>query len=157
MNNTTSPSHTPTPLKSIEGHMDFESLYTAGLGYETFLRKIKNEATLVASICSKTKKRFLPARLFNEQNMNRMTEIEPVTEPGTLTSFTSVHQDLDSAPLSTPITVGWITWKGIEGGLIHFIQSNGKKLKAGLKVKPHFRPAESRTGSILDIECFKVL
>jgi uncharacterized protein len=142
-------------LKTCEGDMNVDGLYTAGPGNEIFLKKLRDEGQIVGSYDAKTKQTFLPTRLFNEQTMHRLTETKTITSQATLKTFSTVHVTMDGCPSKEPKTVGFVTYKGIEGGIVHYIETRGKKLKVGLKVKPVFAPKAKRTGSILDILYFE--
>ena len=138
-------------IKSVSGSMIVTNLYTAGIGGELFLRALKDNQEILGSHCSKCKKSFIPARLFCERCLSRLTQHKPAPREGVLQSFTTVHIDLDGKTLSEPELFGFITFKGFEGGMIHRLRSNSN-LKIGTKVKPVF--ASDRKGSINDISYF---
>ncbi len=144
-------------IKSVPGSMLVSNLYTAGLGNEIFLRAIKDREELLGSHCDTCKKTFLPARLFCERCLSRLTQTKVAPKEGTLRSFTKVNFDLDNRPLTEPQFIGFVTFKGFEGGLVHKLDSKDeKKLKVGAKVKVVFAPSAQRKGSILDILYFQI-
>ncbi len=151
-------------VKAVPGSMMVTNLYTAGVAGEAFLRSLKDREEILGSYCATCKKAFLPAKLFCERCLSRLSEAEAETmkrvapSEGQLQTFTKVYVDLDNRPLESPQVIGFVTFKGFEGGLIHRIfASNEKKLKAGAKVKVVFEPSHQRKGSILDIAHFEVL
>ncbi|OGQ13878.1 MAG: hypothetical protein A3B70_00750 [Deltaproteobacteria bacterium RIFCSPHIGHO2_02_FULL_40_11] len=143
-------------IKSVEGSMDFESLYTSGVGYEKFLLGLK-DGKILASVLPTSNQMVLPARLYDERTFTRLEKTAPVTTPGVLQSYTTLFKNLDGQPLDSPITVGLIGFKGVEGHLVHYVHPNGKKLTIGATVKPKFLPQDQRTGSILDIQWFELV
>jgi len=85
-----------------------------------------------------------------------LTQTKAAPQEGTLKSFTKVYIDLDGKSLEKPELIGFVTFKGFEGGLIHRIFSKDeKKLKVGVKVKAVFEAPQKRKGSILDITHFE--
>lgn len=139
-------------IKSVSGSMIVTNLYTAGIGGEFFLRALKEQEEILGSHCEKCKKNFVPARLFCERCLSRLTQHKPTPKEGTLQSFTKAYFDLDGKPLAEPEILGFVTFKGFEGGIIHRLSSKAQ-LKIGSKVKPVF--SSDRKGSILDISHFE--
>lgn len=145
-------------IQSIEGNMPISSQYTAGISGERFLRSLKDHAELLASYCSHCKKSFLPARLFCERCLTRLAETRVAPHDGRLQTFTKAHVDLDMSPLKKPRWIGFISFKGFEGGIIHQLRvTDERKLKIGARVKPIFLPIHERKGSILDILHFELV
>ena len=147
-----------TRIKTVEGNMAITSQYTAGIAGEKFLRALKERGELLGSYCGKCKKTFLPVRLFCERCLTRLDETKSAPLDGILESFTKVGIDLNEKKLHQSRWIGFVSFRGFEGGLIHYLQvSDEKKLKIGRRVTPHFQPRESRTGSILDILYFSLV
>ena len=145
-------------IKTVSGNMGITSQYTAGIAGETFLRALKDREEILGSYCNKCKKAFLPQRLFCERCLSRLTETRMAPHEGILETFTIAHLDLEETRLEPPKTVGFVQFKGFEGGLIHYIlSSNEKKLKVGSRVKAVFLPSSQRKGSILDIAHFETI
>ena len=145
-------------VKTVSGNMMVNNLYTAGIAGEKFLRHLKDQEQIVGSACPKCKLSFLPLRLFCERCLSRLTEEKVAPREGQLQTFTKVYVDLDNRPLEKPVLIGFITFKGFEGGIIHYLTiSDEKKLKVGTKVKAVFQPSQQRRGSILDISHFELL
>lgn len=145
-------------IKTVEGSMLITNQYTAGIAGEIFLRGLKDRQDLLASFCPTCKKAYLPARLFCERCLSRLTETRKAPHEGRLHSFTKVSIDLDEKKLKEPKLVGFITFKGFEGGMVHFLSlEDEKNLKIGTQVRPVFIPQSERRGSILDISHFKVI
>ncbi len=145
-------------VKTVSGNMMVTNLYTAGIAGEKFLRHLKDQEQIVGSTCPTCKLSFLPLRLFCERCLSRLTEEKVAPKEGQLQTFTRVYVDLDNRPLEKPELIGFITFKGFEGGLIHrLLVQDEKKLKVGAKAKAVFQPSQQRKGSILDISHFEIM
>ncbi len=148
-------------IKSVEGSMLITSKYTAGIGNERFLRKLEENEEIIGSYCPKCAKAFLPARHFCERCLTRLEENRVAPREGILASHTQVTIDLDGNPLPSPLCpkfVGFVTFKGFEGGVIHYLSAKDpKKIRIGAKARALFKQKAKRTGSILDIECFELI
>ncbi len=143
-------------IKTVKGSIPVWGKYTAGVAGEEFFQNLKQER-LVASRSTTTKKTYLPARLFDETNFERLKTEKVVPQEGTIACFTHAHLDMDGKKLSKPEVVGFIKFKGIEGGLVHKITGATHSLKIGAKVKAQFKKASERTGTILDIKSFQLI
>ena len=146
-----------TRIQAVEGDMMVSSLYTAGLGNEIFLRGIKDQGKLIGTVSKNGKIKYLQARHFCERTLERLTATAVAPDKGELFSFTQVMIDLDGKPLEKPQWVGFFTFKGFQGGVVHYLENNGKKLKIGAKVKPVYLAQKERQGSILDIKYFELV
>lgn len=143
-------------IKMVKGSIPVWGKYTAGVAGQEFFQNLKSER-LVASRSATTKKTYLPARLFDETNFERLKTEKVVPQEGTVATFTHIHLDMDGKRLHKPETIGFIKFKAIEGGLIHKITGPVNSLKIGAKVKAQFKKASERKGTILDIESFQLI
>ena len=130
--------------------------YTQGVAGERFFREIKENGKLLGTRCPKCGRVFLPPRLYCEDCMEYTTEWVPIEGPGHVETYTVLHRDLDDKPLETPRVLAFITWPGIEGGLIHDLgEVEPDEVYVGMPVEPVFKPQEEREGKITDIRYFK--
>ena len=143
-------------IKIVKGSIPVWGKYTAGVAGEEFFQNLKQER-LVASRSTTTKKTYLPARLFDETNFERLKTEKVVPQEGILSTFTEAYIDMDGKKLAKSEIIGFIKFKGIEGGLIHKITGSPNSLKIGAKVRARFKKASERTGTILDIESFVLI
>ena len=141
-------------IKMVKGTIPVWGKFTAGVAGEEFFQGLKEER-LVASRSTTTKKTYLPARMFDEATFERLKTEKVVPQEGVLATFTHAYLDMDGKKLTAPDTVGFIKFKGIEGGLIHKITGPINSIKIGAKVKPQFKKVSERKGTILDIESFR--
>ncbi len=144
-------------VRSWSGDIPIESLYTAGIAGERFLRGIKDEGKLLATRCEACGITYGPARLFCERCFANLDGNWLETGPeGTVQSFTVLHVGLDGSRLETPDVLAAIQLDGSDTVLIHRLDpTSAERVEPGTRVAPVFKPQGQRAGSILDIEHFK--
>ncbi len=140
-----------TPIR-VEGDFPVYFRYTAGIAGEKFLREIKDNGKLVASRCPKCNLNYLPPRIYCERCMSKLDEYVQVENTGTVETFTTCHQDADGNELSEPVTVALVRFPSTYGGIVHKVKG---EVSIGDKVRIVFKEKATRSGSILDIECFE--
>ena len=129
--------------------------YTAGPALERFFTGLR-EAVLVASFCSGCGRRSLPPLSFCGRCWQPITEYVELSGQGILLSFARVPFSVAELPdLVPPVTYGLIALEGADTHLVHLLCSDGDDtLQVGAPVEVVWR--EQRTGSILDIHCFRL-
>jgi hypothetical protein len=76
---------------------------------------------------------------------------------GTLVSFTIAFEGVDGAPLDRPETFGLVRLDGADAVLLHRVLDPGDvPLAVGDRVEVVVRAGGERTGSIRDIEGFRI-
>jgi uncharacterized OB-fold protein len=140
------------------GEIPLRSLYTAGAAGETFFTALRDEGKILASKPKGEDIRFVPARLFCEQTFNHLDETVEVTGPGKLHTFTTCHVDKDGQRYEAPITIGFVTFDGVEGGLFgRILVDDPDSLTLGASVEVVLKDRRERVGNIADIEGFRPL
>ncbi|HLA92297.1 MAG TPA: OB-fold domain-containing protein, partial [Actinomycetota bacterium] len=78
---------------------------------------------------------------------------------GQLVSFTIAFVDADGDPLETPETFGLVRLDGADAVMLHRVLDPPDEgpLEVGERVEVVVKPDAERTGSILDIEGFRVV
>jgi uncharacterized OB-fold protein len=138
------------------GELPVQSLYTAGVAGDRFLKTLKTKGKLTGSACPTCKEVHVPPRLFCERCMAELTEWVDLPLTGTLISWTAVHEGLDGARLAKPQTIGLIRIDGATTTLIHRLDDLGKAGPAiGMRVRAVLKPAGKREGAITDILHFR--
>jgi uncharacterized OB-fold protein len=100
----------------------------------------------------------VPARLFCERCFAELSADTEVGPGGELVSFTIVFQGIESEPLERPETLGAVRLDGADAVLIHRVLEPGEEpLEIGERVEVVVKPETQRTGSILDVEGFRVV
>ena len=132
--------------------------YTAGTIGEQFFLKIKNEGILTAAHCEKCNINFLPVRgfcIFCGEEVNKLVNVEM---PGKIESYTFAKLNSESKEEVEEKIIAYISFPNVKGGLFHKINlPSGKGIKIGLKVKPVFKEAKERKGTLNDIEYFEII
>ncbi len=138
------------------GDMPVESLYTAGIAGERFLRAIKDEGRLLGTHCAHCDITYLPPAIYCERCFAELNDWVEVGPGGEVHSFTVMAVGPDGAPLERPVVVAFVQLDGADGGLIHYLSDvDADEVEIGMRVVPVFKPAGERRGSILDITHFK--
>jgi uncharacterized OB-fold protein len=128
--------------------------YTAGVAGEKFLRGLQ-EGRILAARCGKCGTRYLPPKAYCVSCFQRISNFREVGPAGTVTALAEVHENFDGSRRKKPQRMAYVTFHGVTGGIIHKVSGAG--LKVGSRVAPRFRPKTKRTGSLLDIEEFRLV
>jgi len=137
--------------RQVFGDWGVHYRYTYGVAGERFFRELKDHGHLVASKCPQCGRRFLPPSLYCEDCFVEMSEYAPVSGPGTVHSFTVVHESLEETCLAEPIVAAFVTFEGVTGGLLAPIKGVApQQVAIGMKVQPVVETARP-THSICDL------
>jgi uncharacterized OB-fold protein len=163
----TSPPFAPraTPLSDAEFRsaagavdtlLDLEFEWDAGEAMGRFLDGLRDEKIL-ATVCDVCGRTLVPPRMFCERDfrpIDSWTEVEPV---GVVETFSICHVRWDMVPLDPPEIPAVIRLNGAsQGGFLHMLgEVNPDDVSIGMTVEAIWKPAEERTGSILDITHFR--
>lgn len=142
----------PDDLRTWRGAVPVSSRYTLGPAGERFFRALKDHARLLGTRCGRCGVTYAPGRLFCERCFGELTDWIEVGPAGTIEAITTVSVGPDGSPLAPPGLLALIRLDGADTVIVHYVSGIGTEAAAtGLRVAPVFRPAEQRTGSILDI------
>ena len=144
-----------TDLRSWPGDFPVSHLYTVGVAGERFLRELK-AGRFLGTRCAPCDRVYLPPSLFCPRCFAALDEWKEVGPQGTVRAVTTAHRGVDGAPLDTPERLALIQLDGADGLLTHRI-GESEDVGIGARVKPVFRDAAERAGSILDIHHFRPL
>ena len=141
------------------GTIPLTSFYTAGTGGQIFFRALKTRGKLIATRCSPCEQVYLPARSFCERCFAELTEQVEVKRTGRLVSYTISYVDHDGARLRRPLALGLVQLEGTTTLMLHRLLgvNDPTEVKIGSKIETVIKPKAKRTGSILDIEGFRVV
>jgi uncharacterized OB-fold protein len=141
------------------GAIPLTSLYTAGTGGQIFFRTLKAQGKLIGTRCSPCQQVYLPARSFCERCFAELDEQVEVKRKGRLVSYTICYMDRDGARLDRPEALALVQLEGASTYFLHRLLNVGDpgKIKIGCEVEAVLKPKTRRTGSILDIEGFRVV
>ncbi|MGH7774269.1 MAG: Zn-ribbon domain-containing OB-fold protein, partial [Candidatus Binatia bacterium] len=140
------------------GEIPIQSFYTAGVGGQIFFKALKERGELVGTRCKPCNQVYLPARLFCERCFAELTEEVQVKPQGTVISFTICYSDHDDKPLPKPMALALVQLDGATTFLLHRLLKVKKpsEVRIGSRVDIVLKPKAKRTGSILDIEGFRL-
>lgn len=141
------------------GEIPLQSLYTAGVGGQLFFKALKECGELVGTRCGPCNQVYVPARQFCERCFGELTEEVQVKPEGTLISFTFCYMDHDEKPLEKPLALALVQLDGATTFMLHRLLKvrNPSQVRIGSRVQVVIKPKARRTGSILDIEGFRLI
>jgi len=148
----------PLTVPVWPGAIPLESFYTAGLGGQIFFDALKKRGQFVGTRCRPCKQVYVPARAFCERCFAELKDQVKVKPSGALASFTFSSVDHDGNALPEPLALALVRLEGATTLMLHRLigVTDPAKVRIGARVKAVLKPKGKRTGSILDIEGFKL-
>ncbi len=136
--------------------MDLEFEWDAGEAIGAFLDGLQ-DGRIVATVCSNCGRTLVPPRKFCEQCFRPTDSFVEVAGVGVVETFSICHVRWDMVPLDPPEIPAVIRLDGAsQGGFLHMLgEIRPEDVAIGLAVEAVWKPAEERTGSILDISYFR--
>ena len=140
------------------GEIPLQSFYTAGSGGQIFFQALRQHGKLVGTRCAPCEQVYLPARSFCERCFGALSEQVEVKRTGQLVSYTICYFDRDRAPLNPPLALGLVQLEEATTVMLHYLLDvdDPEKIKFGCRVEAIIKPRSKRTGSILDIQGFRM-
>lgn len=140
------------------GEIPISSVYTSGRGGQVFFTALKEKGELVGTHCGSCHQIYVPARTFCERCFAELTDEVKVGPAGTLRSFTVCEVDHENRRLDKPAAFALVQLDGATTLLLHRLlgveHPSGGLI--GSRVEAVIKPKPKRTGSILDIEGFRL-
>ena len=149
------PAH-PDAVRLWPGSIPISHRYTAGLAGERFFRALAERGVFLASRCARCSVASCPPAAFCERCLDAVDEELEVGPSGTLASFTVVRIGFDGEPLPAPVVVGLIRLTGADTCLVHRVAGDPATLQVGMDVEAVLRAPAARTGSLDDVEHFRL-
>jgi len=148
----------PDAVRRWEGEFPVRHRYTPGVAGEVFFTALRDRGVLLGSRCEECDYVYVPARLFCERCFAELAADTEVGPSGELVSFTIVFEGVDGESLNRPETLGLVRPDGADAVLLHRVLETGDEpLEIGERVEVVLKPEAERTGSILDIEGFRIV
>lgn len=149
-----------TVASSGESEQPFR--WSAGTYGSKFLTEIRDNKQITGIKCPECGKVYVPLRRVCGPCYREMTELVPVSDEGSITTFTVVSFGfVDPATgVQKPVPYGYgvVKLDGADSYLLHFIdETDPAKINVGDRVKAVFEDDDKRTGSLLDIKYFRLL
>lgn len=141
------------------GEIPIKSLYTVGIAGEIFFRALKERGELIGTRCPACEQVYVPARRFCERCFAELTEQVRVGPQGILKSFTFCFVDHDGRLLERPLALALVHLEGATTLFLHRLlgASDPSRVRIGSRARVVLKPKAKRTGSILDIEGFRLV
>lgn len=148
-----------TEMHAWLGEIPIRSLYTAGVGGQIFFKALKERGELVGTRCVPCRQVYVPARQFCERCFAELTEEVKVKREGILKGFTLCYVDHDGKRLERPFALALVQLEGATTFLLHRLLkvSEPSQVRIGSRIEVMIKPKAKRTGSILDIEGFRLV
>jgi hypothetical protein len=148
----------PEEVRRIEGGFPVAHRYTPGVAGEAFFTALRDRGVLLGSRCEACAYTYVPARAFCERCFAELAPEIEVGPGGELVSFTIAFVDVDGDPLEAPRTFGLVRLDGADAVMVHRVLEppDDEPLEVGERVEAVLLAEGERTGSILDIEGFRV-
>lgn len=120
-----------------------------------FLTALKNDGELVGGVCETCDFVQVPPKDHCPSCGADVDTFEPVSDEGTLVSWTRVHDEPPKGPFEPPFTLGVIELDGADAGFVHAVRGDPDELDEGTRVRAVLK--DEREGNIADIEGFEVI
>ncbi len=127
--------------------------YTPGPLGLRWLEGLK-KGIITAAKCERCGNIFIPPKIYCPRCFSEVDHLVELNEKPYLASYTIIYRSFEGERLGKPVIVGLIRFRGVSGGLIHYIEGPGEKLAIGAPLEPVFKG--ERRGSITDIEYFRL-
>ena len=147
----------PEEIRIVEGAIPVRHRYTPGIAGERFFAALRDRGEILATPCRACDVTYVPGRAFCERCFAALEEWIPVGPGGTLESFTTIHVDLDGDRSNEPQAVGLVKLDGATTVFVHRLTFTKGAPRIGARVEAVLAPKKRRTGSINDIEGFRLV
>ncbi len=100
----------------------------------------------------------VPPLGYSEIDASGEGEWVPVGSSGVVTAVAKVHRPIEGLhPASGPFAFVLVKLDGADTAMAHIVKDDIDRLAVGSRVEAVWKPDNERTGTIRDIDCFKVL
>lgn len=141
------------------GEIPIRSLYTAGTAGQRFFQVLKQQGKIIGTVCDGCAQVYVPARRFCERCFAELTSEVTVKPEGVVKSFSYSYVDRNGQRLKQPAISLLVQLEGTTTVMLHRLLDPKElsQLTIGSHVKAVIKPRARRTGSILDIDGFRVM
>jgi uncharacterized OB-fold protein len=146
-------------IEKWRGEIPITSLYTAGTAGQAFFKALKERGEIVGARCEPCAQVYVPARRFCERCFAELTAEVTVKPEGIVKSFSYSYFDRDGKQLKEPAAAVLVQLAGATTVMLHRLLDPRElsNISIGSRVKAVLKPKARRTGSILDIEGFRLV
>ncbi|HEX6230615.1 MAG TPA: Zn-ribbon domain-containing OB-fold protein [Actinomycetota bacterium] len=147
----------PDEVRRWDGEIPVGHRYTPGVAGEAFFAALRDRGVVLGSRCEACSYTYVPARLFCERCFSELAADTEVGPGGEIVSFTIGFAGLEDEPLDQPVTLALVRLDRADAVFLHRVLDPGEEpLEIGERVELAVRPDGERTGSIHDIEGFRL-
>lgn len=108
---------------------------------------------IILGITAEDGRVLVPPQEYDPQSGIALTQMVPVEQTGTVTSFSWVEKPRKKHPLKVPFAWALIQLDGADSSMLHVVEANSMGvMKSGLRVRVKW--AEQRVGYMTDIVSF---
>jgi len=143
------------PKRHFEEQFDFDYYRAPGKIVGRFLTALRDDKKLIASLCLKCDKKYLPPEPYCPYCREKIFDFSPVAESGIIDSFTRVETKSPYYDVEPPYYFIAIKYADTDTLFWHRLNP-GQKAEDGKKVKPVFKEDGERIGDINDILYFEL-
>src|ERR687887_92632 len=148
----------PLEVRRWDGGLPVAHRYTPGVAGEAFFVALRDRGVFLGARCGSCGFTYAPARLFCERDFSELAADVELGPGGTIRSFTIAFVDVDERPLAPSVTYALVQLDGADALVLHRVIDEGEDpLEIGSRVELVVRPAAERTGSIMDVDGFRVV
>jgi uncharacterized protein len=136
---------------AVEHAVRAEYAWDAGVAIGRYLAGLR-EGRILGRRCRQCRRVLVPPRMFCEECFRPTDEWVDVGTTGVVNTFSICHVSWDMQHLDVPELPAVIDIDGSSGGILHKLGNvEVAAVRAGMRVRAVWKPAQERTGSILDI------
>jgi acetyl-CoA C-acetyltransferase len=140
---------------AVDHAVDARYEWDAGVAVGRFLEGLRR-GTILGRECRGCDRVLVPPRMFCERCFRPTDAWVEVEASGTVQTFSICHVAWDMERLGSPQIPAVVAVDGSDGGFLHVLgEVEPAGVRIGMPVEAVWRPAEERTGSILDILHFR--
>jgi uncharacterized OB-fold protein len=130
--------------------------YFAGKVGSRFFSQLRDKKKILGIRCNKCNLVYLPPRSTCGRCFSQLKKWVPLSDKGTLQTYTVVYHPQPTYPLKVPFAYGVIRLDGADTGIGHLLgEVDFSRLHVGMRVQAVFK--EDRQGNMMDINYFKPL
>jgi hypothetical protein len=149
-------------VKISSGEMEQPFRWSAGIYGSKFLAEIRDNKRFVGVKCPRCGKIYLPPRRVCGPCFTEMTELVPVSDEGTIVTFTVVSfgfvDPSTGKQKPVPYSYAAIQLDGADTYLLHYVdETDPGRIQVGARVRAVFEDDGKRMGSLLDIKHFELI
>lgn len=137
--------------------MPGEFAWDTGIAIGNYLAGLK-DGFILGSYCAHCRKTVVPPRTVCEWCFNAMDDYVPLSDTGTVNTFSLCYVTWDVQRIKEPETPAVIDLDGASPlhGIMHKLgEVDPQKISIGMRVQAVWKPADDREGAITDILYFK--